>query len=599
MQNLLPIRTLLKRKSKLPVFCVYFLLLAFALVAPSFLGMYYTGLLVLILIYTILSTGFNIAYGFLGMMTFSLGAIFGISAYTCALLISKVGLPIPVAMLAGIIAAGLSSFIISLAAYKVSGTYLTLVSYGLLEIFQRIVIEAYDLTGGTSGIHIPKWSLFGNVLSRDQMYYIIFAVLVIVLLIQRNLKKSQIGRDFISVKDNQVAASSVGICPPRTRVVGFLISSLIIGVAGVLYVNYTTFISPETFSFNTSVLILLMVLAGGKGTLMGPIIGTVIIYLVPMALNSYPDFKQLFYGLMLIALIQLFPKGICGLILAKFKKLNSSRIAENISVDDTVDFSKYCVESNNQNNIMEIKGLTKKFGGLAACNNLDIDIKQGTIHALIGPNGAGKTTFINNITGVELPTSGAVYYNGELITGKKTWEIAKKGIARTYQHVRLMPTLSVLDNVVLGARLNSSYNVFDAIFVTKKKRTVDYENYKDALECLNLIGLSDKINDSPDSLSSGQQKLLELCRALVVKPKLMILDEPCAGLTESETEQFGIIMKTIKKTGISILLVEHHMNLIMEVSDYITVIDHGTKIAEGLPKEIIENPAVRMSYLGE
>ena len=589
-----------QKKSDLTLYGVYGVLLMAAVLSPLFLGRYYIGILALICVYGILSVGFNIAYGFCGMMTFSAGAIFGVSAYTCGMLIVLCNVPRPLAMLCGVLAAGLISFLISLASYKVSGTYLTLVSYGLLEIIQRLIIEGYDYTGGTSGLHVEKWSLFGSTLDRNKMFYILLAFFILSLVVQRNIKKSQWGRDFISVKDNQIAASGLGICPPRMRVIGFLISALITGVAGVLYVSYTSFISPETFGFNTSVLILLMVLAGGKGTLMGPIVGTIVIYLVPMALNDYPDAKQLFYGAMLIILIQVCPKGICGVIMDKFKyKFKKTTGVIVGQYTEECDFSKYNLTDSTEEDVLKVKGLTKQYGGLAACSDIDLTVRRGTIHALIGPNGAGKTTFINNITGIENPTSGEVIYEGEKITGKKTWDIARLGVSRTYQHVRLMPSLSVLDNVVVGARLNRNYSFFDAVFVTPLKRRIDRENYKDAVECLNLIGLGDKLNDKPDSLSSGQQKLLELCRALVVKPKFMVLDEPCAGLTETETEQFAMIMKKIRDTGISMLLVEHHMNLIMDVSDYITVIDHGKKIAEGLPKDVIHDPVVRMSYLGE
>lgn len=587
-----------QKKYSLILRSFYSILLLFAIIAPLIVGRYYVSVLTLICIYAILSVGFNIAYGFCGMMTFSAGAIFGFGAYTCGILISLANMPTLLAMLCGVISSGLISFLISLASYKVSGTYLTLVSYGLLEVFQRVVIELYEYTGGTSGLHIPKWEMFGNVLSKNAMFYIILGVLVFVLIIQRNIYKSQWGRDFISIKDNQVAASGVGICPPRMRVIGFLIASLITGIAGVLYVNYTAFISPETFSFNTSVLILLMVLAGGKGTLTGPIVGAIVIYCVPMLFNEYPDVKQLFYGGMLIVLIQIMPKGICGIIKKYCKEIENHAIEDDNKTAEQI-FKNYHVDSEIHDDVMRIKGLTKSFIGLEACSNLDMVINKGTVHALIGPNGAGKTTFINNVTGIDFPTSGSVFYNGQQIIGKKTWDIAGLGISRTYQHVQLMNNLSVLDNIVMGARMKRNYFLFDALLQTKKKRKIDEENYKDAMECLSLVGLADKANHVPDSLSSGQQKLLEICRALVAKPQFMLLDEPCAGLTETETKQFADIIRKIRDVGITILLVEHHMSIIAEVSDYVTVIDHGIKIFEGIPSEALTAPIVKKSYLGE
>ena len=601
MRRFSPTEKPLQKKYKSALCIAYILTAILCLLLPQFIGTYYKGILSLICIYVILSVGFNIAFGFCGVMTFASGALFGVGAYVSAMLVTAAEMPLAVSMLCGTIAAGIVGFTISLSAYKVSGTYLTLVSYGLLEIFQRIIIEAYDYTGGTSGYHVAKWTMFGANVSRNAKFYILFVVAVLALILQRNVYKSQWGRDFIAIKDNEIAATGVGICPQRLRTVGFLISSLVTGFAGALYASYAGFISPETFSFNTSVMILLMVLVGGKGTLSGPIIGAALIYTVPLLLNDYPDIKQLSYGLMLIVLMQVMPMGICGIIKSRCKEIDNNEVVQNRETAGELDFSKYNVpvDPDSDDVVLKVTGLTKQYGGLTACNSLDMEIKRGTIHALIGPNGAGKTTTINNLTGVEFPTSGTAYFDGKLITGMKTWDIAKLGISRTYQHVRLMPTLSVLDNIVMGARMAQHYSLFDALFQTKKKHKIDKENYLEAMECLELIGLGDKADEKPDNLSSGQQKLLELCRALVVKPKLLVLDEPCAGLTETETEQFAHIMKKIRETGISMLLVEHHMSLIMDVSDYITVIDHGTKIAEGLPAEIAANPIVRKSYLGE
>lgn len=590
----------LQKKYKSSLFAVWGLVLAFLLVAPLFIGKYYVGFVTLLFLYCILAIGYNIASGFCGVTTFATGALYGCGAYVSGILITTYDVPFLAAALIATLAAGLLSFVISLSAYKVSGTYLALVSYGLLEVVTRVIVEVHEVTGGSSGFHIDKWVVFGHAISRNEKYYIILAVMLLCFLLQYNIRKSQWGRDFLTLKSDRIAASMLGINVPKVRTIGFLISALIAGLAGALYGSYAGFIAPESFNFNVSLIVLLMVITGGSGTLSGPVLGAAIIHFLPQLFNDNADLKQMIYGIMLIVLLQALPRGIVGNIKRKFAELEFNLTNDKIDESVEIDFSKY---GNNDpdgpEDILVVEGLTKQYGGLTAVGDLSFTVKKGSIHALIGPNGAGKTTTVNNMTGIEMPTSGKVYLNGNLITGKKSHEIAHLGISRTYQHVRLINSLSVLDNVVVATRLARGYGLGTAIFHGKKLREVDEANYIEAQECLNLIGLGDKANEMPQNLSAGQQKLLEICRALVVKPKLLILDEPCAGLTESETEQFSIVMKKIKETGISILFIEHHMSIVMGVSDMITVIDHGVKIAEGVPSEIANDPIVRKAYLGE
>ena len=592
--------TVLQKRYKAGLAVLWGLVLAFFLTAPLYIGKYYVGFVTLLFLYAILAIGYNIASGFCGVTTFATGALYACGAYVSGILITTYHVPFLAAALIATVATGILSFVISLSAYKVSGTYLTLVSYGLLEVVTRIIVEAHTVTGGSSGFHVEKWAILGHQITRNEKYYIVLFVMLLCFILQRNLRKSQWGRDFLTLKGDRIAASMLGINVPKVRTIGFLISSLIAGLAGALYASYSGFIAPESFNFNLSLIVLLMVITGGSGTLSGPILGAAIIHFLPQLFNDNADLKQIVYGVMLIVLVQALPKGIVGNIKRLFAELEYNLIGEKLDKNAEPDFSKYRSGSTDDHeDILVVEGLTKRYGGLTAVGDLSFTVKKGSIHALIGPNGAGKTTAVNNMTGIELPTSGKVYLNGQLITGKKSHEIAHLGISRTYQHVRLINSLSVLDNVAAGTRLARSYGLGTAIFHTKKLRQIDEANYIEAQECLNLIGLGDKANELPQNLSSGQQKLLEICRALVVKPSLLILDEPCAGLTESETEQFSVIMKKIKETGISILFIEHHMSIVMGVSDMITVIDHGVKIAEGPPAEIAENPLVRKAYLGE
>ncbi len=590
----------LRKKYNQLVTAFWLLLFAFAVLAPFFAKPYFVVYITVFFLYTMLSISLNIAAGYCGMQTFATGALYGMGAYVSAFAYVKYGVPFFPAVILGTLSSVIIGFIISGSAFKVSGTYLALVSYGMLQVFNRIIQSEYKYTGGSSGFRLGAWILFGERLGPKEKYYSILAVLVLVFLLQRNLSRSQWGRDFLAVKNDPIGAGSLGINVGKTRIIGFIISSAIAGLAGALYAFYASFISPESFTFRISIMILLMIVVGGRGTLTGPVLGTLFIYTVPDLLNDYPDLKQLTYGVMLIAAVLLLPQGLCGVLKRRFKEVAFNKEIEDKPISAKLDLETYRVDADDpEEDILVLKGLTKQYGGLVALNDLDMVIKRGTIHSLIGPNGAGKTTCVNNITGIEKPTSGTVLYKGKDITGISFSKLAYLGVTRTFQHVRLFRDMSVLDNVATGARLFRSYSLCHALLSTKKRRQIDRENYWQAQECLENLGLGGCSNEFPENLSSGQQKLLEIARAFVTKPELLILDEPCAGLTETETAEFATLIKEIRRTGISILLIEHHMSLVMEVSDYITVIDNGTKIGAGTPAEVSTDPVVRKAYLGE
>jgi ABC-type branched-subunit amino acid transport system ATPase component len=401
------------------------------------------------------------------------------------------------------------------------------------------------------------------------------------------------------VKNDEIAASGVGINNRKFKVIALLVSSMMIGVAGSLYASYSEFISPDTFGFYLTILVLLMVVIGGTGTLTGPAIGVVVVMVIPEFFNASPDLKQIVFGGLLIILTQIMPGGIAGRVKKRFRAVDDNTHIENLGDRPPISFEKFRVDAAGTENILEVSNLTRRFGGLTAVGNLDLTVKKGTVHSLIGPNGAGKTTTVNMITGIDKPTEGSVMFNGENITGMEPFLSVKRGIARTYQHVRLFKDMRVIDNVAMGGRIYYTYSMAGAIFHSIKKRREEKEAYLEAYDCLKLIGLGDKSNFDPGSLSAGQQKLLEIARALCEKPKLMVLDEPCAGLNETEVSELSEIIKKIRNVGITVLMIEHHMSIVMGISDYITVIDYGKKIAEGTPAEVCVDPAVRKAYLGE
>ncbi len=574
-------------------------LLLLCLVFPFVAGNYYLRFAIIIFIYMILSIGYDISSGYCGLLTLSAAAIFGAGAYASAITITTLKMPFFVGMLAAMIVTGLISFFISLPAYKVKGHYLALISLGILEIVQRILNDWTSLTQGAAGFFLPPWTIFGVSLTNYSKYYVVLFFLILAMLFEWGLVKSHWGRDFTAVKNDEVAASGVGINNRKFKVIALLVSSMMIGVSGSLYASYSEFISPDTFGFYLTILVLLMVVIGGSGTLSGPAIGVVVVMIIPEFFNASPDLKQIVFGGLLIILTQVLPGGIVGRIKKRFRAIDDNTDIDNLGDRPPISFETYKVAEDGPENILEVNNLTRRFGGLTAVGNLDIKVKRGTVHSLIGPNGAGKTTTVNMITGIDKPTEGSVIFNGENITGMEPFLSVKRGIARTYQHVRLFKDMRVIDNVAMGGRIYYTYSMAGAIFHSSKKRKEEKEAYLEAYDCLKLIGLEDKSNFDPGSLSAGQQKLLEIARALCEKPKLMVLDEPCAGLNETEVAELSEIIKAIRNVGITVLMIEHHMSIVMGISDYITVIDYGRKIAEGTPAEVCVDPAVRKAYLGE
>lgn len=580
------------------MFCTVSLLVSFVL--PLFAGDYYMRIISLIFIYMILAIGYNISAGFSGITSFAFAAHYGVGAYVSAVAITRYNMPFLIGLLAGALASGLVGLVVSLPASKVKHHYLALISIGLLEIVQQILNEWQWFTGGAGGMYIPSWNIFNIMLNNFQKYYFILIIMLFCVALQRNLRKSRWGRDLIAIKNNEIAAAGVGINFSKYRIAGYFLSSMLAGLAGSVYASFSGYLSPDTFNFEFTVFILLMAVLGGEGTLSGPIIGAVIATFVPMLFNATPDLKQIVFGALLVVLPQVMPAGISGTIKKYFKEIDNNKY-----IVDQTEQNEFDIESNVMKNhsemedILVVKGLTKRFGGVTAVDGLDMTIKRGTVHSLIGPNGAGKSTTVNMITGIDKPSEGSITFNGKEITGDKIFNLTRKGLSRTYQHVRLFKNLSVVENVAIGGRLFYTYSIVDSIFRTRKMKKEERKSFHEAMEYLKIINLYDKANYDPESLSAGQQKLLELARALYMKPDLLVLDEPCAGLSETETLEFSKIIHKIRNAGISILLIEHHMDLVMEISDYITVIDYGKKIAEGDPASVTINPVVKTAYLGE
>ena len=583
-------------------YLLYALILVLAVAFPMFAGQYYARYVIVMFITIIISIGYNISSGYCGLVHFASAAMYAAGAYGAAVMMTRFEMPFIVGLLFGILAACFVSLFVSIPAFRVSGHYLALISLGLIVIVQEILVEWNTVTGGPAGMYNQGISFWGKPLTWLGQYYLIFALLLIGLLAQWSISKSYLGRAFRSIKNDAIAATSAGVNVRLFTVIAILISGIYAGTAGVLYAGYSGYISPDTFGFNYTVYILLVVVIGGAGTLAGPIVGTVIITVLPEFFSASPDIKLFFYGLLLIVITITMPDGIIGKLKKFVTAYGNEKILDANKVKKHFDLDNFNLTEDNTpaefQYILEIKNLTKYFGGLAAVSDLNFQIEKGTIYSLIGPNGAGKSTTINLITGMDRVSSGEVTFRGRKLTTLEPYVISGMGVSRTFQHVRLFGRMTVLENVLVGKHLAFQYGIFGTLLRTPKMRRQERLNKERALAYLDTIGLLDKANEEAASLSYGQQKLLDLARALSMEPQLLLLDEPCAGLNEGEISYFANLIKRIRNSGVTILLIEHHMKLVMDISDRIIVLEYGKKIAEGNPNEIQENIAVREAYLG-
>lgn len=565
-----------------------------ALFAAPVLGEYFLRILTLVLIYLILTTGLNIVSGYTGQFSLGQAGLFAVGAYTGAILAGNFGFPFWLCFVAAIVMGGLFGLILGFPSLRVSGHYLALITIGFGVIIQLILVEWTELSGGPLGMVVPRITI-GNIQLNDvQMFYLILIICLITLIISNNLIRSKYGRAFSAIRDNPIAASCMGINLTRYKLLAFVISAVFAGAAGCLFAFYENYISPDTFSFMLSVTFIIMVVVGGMGAIAGPIIGTALMTILPEYLHGLQDYRLIFYGVILVAIVIILPKGLAGLIRSKMPGVVYFQPPDEIN-EEPIKTS----HNANGKDLLVIDGVSKSFGGLQALNNICMNIRRGSVHSLIGPNGAGKTTMINIITGFYKPDNGRIVFNGQEIQGKSTDTIATAGIGRTFQNVQVFGGLTVIENVMVGTHVKSNKNIVETILKLAGSRLEEKKALDKAWGLLHIVGLADKANEMADSLSAGQQRLLEIARALAMDPALLLLDEPAAGLNETEISKLGEIIKEITKKEITVMLIEHHLDFVMNISDTVTVFNFGEKLAEGKPDEIQNNSEVIEAYIGK
>ena len=540
--------------------------------------------LALVALTAVVGVGLNILLGLTGQVSLGHVGFYAIGAYTVAILTLK-GVDFWIALpLAGAVA-GIVGFVLALPALRVTGPYLAMVTIAFAFIVQHGTIEWRTVTGGSNGLMgIPPPSIGALIFSEREMAMLAVALAGASLYAFHRLARSGWGMAMVAVRDAEPAARSIGLNPVIVKTAAFSLSAVFTGLAGGIFAPLLMFVAPDSFPFSQSILFLFAVIVGGAGWTFGPVVGALVSVVLPELLSGLAEYRLLFFGAALLVILWVAPEGVLGLLARLWPRRDSA-----MAVSPPFDVGAFLTPAGPPG-ALEVRDLGITFGGIKAATAVTFTAPPGKVTSVIGPNGAGKTTVLNLIGGFYRPDSGSIRLGERELAGRAAWKVARAGIARTYQTTKLFATMSIVDNVLIALR-RGRLGSMAADAASRGDR--------DAGEALlAFVGYHGSLSTPAGDLPHVDRRLVEIARALAMRPRVLLLDEPAAGLMRSDKDALSRLIRRIADLGIAVILVEHDMKLVMGISDAVIVLDAGVRIAAGSPIEVRHDPRVLKAYLG-
>jgi branched-chain amino acid transport system permease protein len=555
----------------------------FSVAAVFLLDSYSLLVFTLCALAAVVGVGLNVLIGLSGQISFGHIAFYAIGAYISALM-TLAGLPLWLAVPAAGVVAGAVGALLAIPALRVTGPYLAMITIAFSFVVHHSLIEWRDVTGGSNGLMGIPLPELADIDPSILLALIATGLMIAALAFYQRLHHSGWGKAMRAVKASEIAARSLGFNPVLSKTLAFALSALLTGLAGALLSPLLMFINPESFPFSQSILFVLAVIVGGSGTLFGPVLGALLIVLVPELLSDFAEYRLLIFSVLLLVVLWIAPNGLLGALARRWIKPTPLTPPSRIDQKRIADYLSHRTGAQG----LHIRDIGIRFGGVQAAQGVSLHAPAGSITSIIGPNGAGKTTVLNMISGFYTPDSGQIELDQPL-AGLPAWKTARAGIARTYQTTQLFGEMSVLDNVLVAMQKGRLGFIFSRSSAAQRAL---------ALDLLALVGYRGAVNIPAEDLPHVDRRLVEIARALATAPSVLLLDEPAAGLSRRDTDALAMLLRQLAGFGLTVILVEHDMALVMAVSERLLVLDAGKPITVGTPAEVQQNERVIAAYLG-